>query len=147
MNNTIIDMVIVISAILFNLVVVGIMLSRIPGWKEIEHFLGLFPIGLILPLGIALFYNLREQREWWFWGIPGLVILYLLLEAILDYIMYFNFRKSRWLGPYLLVFYLAQWGLVGYAFLAKVGWGIVVLVMYFLSLAATAYSYAKVKHG
>lgn len=146
MNNVVIDIVVVFTAILFNLSVVGIMLSRVPGWKEIEQILGLFYLALILPMGLGAFHNAINQRAPWYWILPGLVILYLFIEGILDYILHYDFRRSKWLSLSLSVFYFTQSGMVGYAFLVDVGWGITVLVTYFMSMAATAYSYAKVKH-
>ena len=79
--------------------------------------------------------------------LPGWMVIFLLLEALLDYVFKVPFRQSRWLWAYLLSFYLAQWAMIGYAFLAQPVFGFVTLVTYFLSLGATAYSYAKVGHG
>ena len=42
---------------------------------------------------------------------------------------------------------LAQWALIGYTFLTNPIYGAVTLVTYFISLAATAYSYRKIGHG
>jgi hypothetical protein len=47
------------------------------------------------------------------------------------------------LGPYLALFYLGQWGLIGYAFLVAPAWGFVTLVTYFLSLGGTRYAHAR----
>jgi hypothetical protein len=44
-------------------------------------------------------------------------------------------------------FYLAQWAVVGAAFLAWQPGGFAVLVTYFACLAATAWSYRRVGHG
>lgn len=147
MNVNGVDWVVIISANIFNLAIVGIMLSRVHRKKKLERLFGLISVGLIVPFGIALVINFIDQRAWWFWGLPGLISLFLVIEAILDYVLHLDFRKSRWLGPYLLVFYLAQWGLVGYTFIADETWGLITLVTYFLSLGATAFSYKKVKHG
>ena len=85
----------------------------------------------------------------WLWlaALPGVMIVYLLVEWLLDYALKLPFRQSRWLGAYLLLFYLAQWAMIGYAFIVRPLYGFITLPTYFLSLGATAYSYAKVGHG
>jgi hypothetical protein len=147
MTHQFIDFMVVVCANIFNLLIVGVMLSRIPGWKRFERIIGLVNIALIVPLSFALGYNALNQRTWWMILMPGLVVFYLFVELILDYVLESDFRQSRGLGPYLLVFYLAQWGLIGYAFMLGKFPGSVTLFTYFLSLGATAYSYAKVRHG
>lgn len=142
-----IDLVAVICANVFNLAIIGVMLSRLPGWKKFERGLGLFNIGLIFPLGLVAAYNAINQRSGWLIALPGFMILFLIIELILDYVLKANFRYSRLLGPYLMVFYLAQWAMIGYAFMADRIFGFLTLITYFLSLAATALSYAKVRHG
>jgi hypothetical protein len=147
MTHQFIDFMVVVCANIFNLLIVGVMLSRIPGWKRVEWIIGLVNIALIAPLTVALGYNVVNQRSWWLAFLPGLVVFYLLIELVLDYILKSDFRRSRGLGPYLLIFYLAQWGLIGYAFIAGKFQGFVTLFTYFLSLGATFFSYAKVRHG
>jgi hypothetical protein len=58
-----------------------------------------------------------------------------------------DFRSTALLWPYLLVFYVALMGMIGYSFLIKKSFGYVTLCTYFLALLATWYSYAKVGHG
>ena len=147
MTNQVIDLIIIVVANIFNFVVVVIMLSRPPGWKKFEYYLGLFNTGLILPLGVAVVFNAINRREWWTLVLPGLLILYLVIELLLDYILKYPFRQTRWLGPYLGLFYLAQWMMIGYAFAVETVYGAITLETYFLTLGATAYSYRKVGHG
>ena len=141
------DCLAVFSANLFNLLMVAIMLSRPKRWSRLEHFLGIASVALILPFGFVLGVNIYINSDIWMIVLPGWMVIFLLLEALLDYVFKVPFRQSRWLWAYLLSFYLAQWAMIGYAFLAQPVFGFVTLVTYFLSLGATAYSYAKVGHG
>jgi len=142
-----IDNLLVAIANLFNLLIVGIMLSR-PGQKEkLERALGLIVVILTFPLLGGMFVNFYYQRPWWTIVLPGILIFFCFLEFLLDYVFKISFRQSRWLWGYLLFFYLAQWGMIGYGFGVNWIFGFVTLLTYFLSLAATAYSYAKVGHG
>jgi hypothetical protein len=69
------------------------------------------------------------------------------VEFVLDYWLELDFRHSRLLGPYLLLYYLALMGMIGYSFQVGRVFGFVTLATYFLQLAATGYSYRKVGHG
>jgi hypothetical protein len=138
---------VVLCANVFNLLVVGIMLSRPKQQKQLERYLGLASILLILPLSIVVIFYMINRAGFWMIALPTLMILFLLLELIVDYVLKYEFRQTRWLGPYLLFFYMAQWGLIGFSFLVDRVSGFITLLTYFLSLAATAYSYAKVGHG
>ena len=147
MNIQIMHLSVFFIANLFNILLVAIMLSRTKGWFRLEYYLGLVNILLIIPLGICILFYVINRANWWMIVLPGLLVLFLLVELILDYILKSEFRKTRWLGPYLLLFYLAQWGMIGFSFLVGQTPGFVTLATYFLSLAATAYSYKKVGHG
>ena len=69
------------------------------------------------------------------------------MQHALDYWLELDFRHSRLLGPYLLLYYAALMGMVGYSFLAGDAFGVVTLITYFVQLGATVYSYRKVGHG
>ncbi len=143
----IVDDLVVVVANLFNLLIVGIMLSRPVHKKLLERRLGLLVVLLVFPLLGVVFFNLYYRRPWWVIALPCLLMFFCLLEYLLDYVFKIPFRQSHWLGIYLLIFYLAQWGMIGYAFAVNKIFGFTTLLTYFLSLGATAYSYTKVRHG
>ena len=147
MTTQLIDTILIITTNLFNLIMVAIFLSRPAGRKRLEYWLGIANLALILPLAAGILFNLSAGREWWATVLPALLLAFLLLELLLDYILKLQFRQTRLLGPYLLLYYAAQMGMIGYAFLVSEPWGFVTLVTYFLCLGATAYSYRKVGHG
>jgi len=147
MNHQLVDTALVVIANLFNVLVAIIFLSRPFGLKRLEHALGLIDGALALPAGIAAVLNALAGREWWAVLLPALLAIYLLVELLLDYVLKLDFRHSRLLGPYLLLFYASQMGMIGYAFLVDETYGFVTLLTYFLCLGATAYSYRKVGHG
>jgi len=138
-----IDLVVVIAANLFNLLMTSIFVTRPKGWKRFERVVGLIMVALALPLGAAMILNLLANREWWFVVLPVPLILHCIVELLLDYILKLDFRKTRLLGPYLALFYLGQMGLIGYAFAVEPAYGFVTLATYFLCLGATRYAHAK----
>lgn len=143
----VIDIGIFVIANLINLLLIGIFLSRPKGLKKVEHVLGLFVVAMILPVGLAIILNILGKREWWAIVLPAILILFLAVELLFDYILKLNFRKTKWLWPYLLLYYLAMMAMIGYSFLIGKPYGFITLGTYFLGLFATWYSYAKVGHG
>jgi hypothetical protein len=143
----VIDIGLFVVANLINLLLIGIFLARPKGLKKAEHILGLFVVAMILPVGIAIILNILGKREWWTIVLPLILILFLKIEFLFDYILKLNFRKTKLLWPYLLLFYLAMMAMIGYSFSIGKIYGFVTLGTYFLGLFATWYSYSKVGHG
>lgn len=147
MDFRIVDTAIFIIANLVNLLLVGIFLSRPKGLKQVEYVLGLIVVAMILPVGIAVILNIQGKREWWTIVLPLILLSFLAIELLFDYILNLDFRKTKLLGPYLLVYYLALMAMIGYSFLIGKPYGFITLSSYFLNLFATWYSYSKVGHG
>lgn len=142
-----VDVVLFIVANLVNLLMVGIFLSRPLGMVRLERTLGWIQIALAIPVAVCVVVNALAGRGVWYVLLPSLLVVFLLVELVFDYILETNFRQSRWLGPYLLLYYLALMGMIGYAFLVSTTYGFITLATYFLNLLATWYSYAQVGHG
>ena len=138
-----IDLVVVVAANLFNLLMTSIFVTRPKGWKRFAQVAGLIMIALALPLGAAVILNTLEHRAWWFIALPIPLILHCIVELLLDYILKLDWRKTRLLAPHLFLFYLGQMGLIGYAFAVGPVYGFVTLATYFLCLGATRYAHAK----
>ena len=146
-NERTVDLVVFICANLFNLFIICIMLSRPFGLERLERAAGILNILLIIPLTAAVILNFTSGRDWWFFVLPLVMIAFLILELLLDYVLQIPFRETRLLWPYLALFYLSAWMMIGYTFLVNNRFGFITLITYFLSLAATAYSYSRVGHG
>lgn len=141
------DWIAVVCANAFNLLCLVMFWLRAQKKSTLGNRFGWAAVALAVPLvGVAV-YNAVQQRGIWLIVLLLPVLIYALVEWILDGLLKLNFRETRWLGLYLLLFYLAQFGLIGYAFLAGKGYGLVTLVTYFAALGVTAYSYRRVGHG
>ena len=146
-NYRTVDLVVFLCANFFNLFITGIMLSRPFGLARLENILGITNLLLILPFSLAVVLNFLGGREWWSYVLPVVTIVFLIVELLLDYVLQIPFRETRLLWPYLALFYLSAWMMIGYTFLVSKPYGFITLVTYFISLAATAYSYSQVGHG
>jgi len=146
-NQRTVDLVVVICANLFNLFIFFIMLSRPFGLERLERVVGILNLLLVIPLTIAVILNFNAGRDWWTYVLPLVMIAFLIVELLLDYVLQIPFRETRLLWPYLALYYLSAWMMIGYTFLVSKPYGFITLVTYFISLAATAYSYSQVGHG
>jgi len=146
-NYRTVDLVVFLCANLFNLLITGIMLSRPFGLARLENILGIIDLLLIIPLGVAVVLNFLGGREWWSYVLPLVLIVFLIVELLLDYVLQIPFRETRLLWPYLALFYLAARQQIRYTLLVTKSYGFITLVTYFICLAATAYSYSQVGHG
>ena len=114
---------------------------------QTEQVLGLFIVAMAIPLALAIAANIINKRGTWYWILPAITITFLVIEFILDYLQKGDFRNSSLLAPYLILFYLSQFAMVGYSFFVGRVYGYITLVTYFINLAATFISYARIKHG
>ena len=146
-NPQIIDLIVVICANIFNIMMVVIFLQRALSSTRSTIIYVLIEIVLAITLVLAAIYNWTTGRSLWMILLPALMVVFLIVELLLDNVLKIEFRKTRMLGPYLLFYYAAQMGLIGYAFIVNRVFGFITLITYFLSLAATGYSYNKVGHG
>jgi hypothetical protein len=142
-----IDLGVVITANLMNLLLAGMFYFRARRKPQIGEVLGWIAVALAVPLAAAAVLNRVEGRAWPFWGLPLAPVAYCLVELLLDGVLKFDFRHRRWLGPYLGLYYLGLFALIGYAFLVGRPQGFVTLVTYFINLAVTFYAYARVGHS
>jgi uncharacterized membrane protein len=142
-----IDLSVFVIANLTNLLLAVMFLFRARGRTKVGSVFGWGAVLLGIPLLAAAVMNALSARPWWTLVLPGLLVLYDAVEFVLDYLLKFDFRHSPWLGPYLGLYYLALMGMIGYTFAAWKPYGFVTLITYFINLAATAFSYARVQHG
>ncbi len=141
------NITVIVIANLTNLLLALMFLFRGKGKAKTGNAFGWVAVVLGIPLLAAAILNATGGRPWWAFVLPGLLILYDLVEFVLDYLLKLDFRNSRLLGPYLGLYYLALMGMIGYAFAVGKPAGFITLVTYFINLAATAWSFARVQHG
>ena len=141
MRQNSVDLIIFVIANLANLLLIGVFLARAKGLMRVEYALGLFFIFLALPAGYGALVNSIHGREWWRILFPLLLVIFCVVELCFDYIFKLEFRSNKLLWPYLVSFYLATIGMVGYSFGIGKLYGFITLITYFLNLAATWYAH------
>ena len=118
---------------LIYLLCILIFLSRLIGKPRYEHGIGLVLLLTCLPLGYLLLKAPELHRSSLYCVQLGLMLTFLLVELLLDYVLKLDFRHTRWMVVgYVTLFFGATGGMLGVTALAGRGWTISAVVLFFL---------------
>lgn len=129
-----------------NLLIAAMFAARVVAPRR-SRPLGFAGTAMAIPLSVACLIAFDSGADVWLIVLPAVFVAFAVIELVVDLLLPVDVRATRWLWPYLAAFYLAQWAVIGAAFLANTLGGATVLVTYFICLAATGWSYREVGHG
>lgn len=133
-----------VIAVGLNLLFIALLTARLSGRSTLEHWLGLIATTAVLPLGYLLATSFTHGRPPLYQIQIALMIVYLIVELLLDYIFKFDFRSVRWMAiTYVMLFSGATGGMIGVASLAGRGWMYASLVTFIVTIALAFYQRAK----
>lgn len=136
------EKVFIASAIVFNLLVSTVYLSTKFDNMELVKTLGYPFASLILPFGYTLYRFTKNNDEKRVIVSNAIVIVYLFFELLLDKILVIPFREILWLHIlYILVFYAAEFSIIGVSFNRDRQMGFVVLFTFVILIACLVYLY------
>ena len=128
----------VVSVLVYVLILL-VFVARLAGSPRVEQGLGLALIALIVPLVCLLLASRGSGRPALYFVQLGLMVLYLLVEFLLDYVLKLDFRSVRWMTiTYVTLFFAATGGMLGVASHAGKGWMYSSIVL-FLAMAVLAF--------
>jgi len=134
------DTLFVITAVVFNLLVVGVYVAQAHSREKLVRTFGGGIVFLILPLDLVFVGNLLNGRSLEILAALSLVFLYLMVELLFDFILKFDFRSNPiWHAAYILLFYAATFSLIGIAFTINQLSGYLVSVTFWAVLGALIY--------
>lgn len=123
-----------------------IFISRLLGQPTIGYWLGVVLLLSCLPLAYLLTTAAALERSHLYYVQIGLMLCYLVVEFILDYVVKSEFRQVRWaVVAYITLFFAATGGMIGVASTAGKAWT-VSSVMLFLVMTVLAFV-QRVKTG
>jgi hypothetical protein len=108
--------------------------ARIFGLPQVEYLLGIVGMVMGFVLGYIAFLNKKNKRDKWEAYLLIPILLFFIVDLILDYVLTFEFRSTAIVGPYVLLYYVGLWGLIGYSFRFDKKWGFVTLATYFMNM-------------
>jgi hypothetical protein len=131
------------SSILFNILVSVIYVYSKLDQMTLVQIIGVPIILLIIPFTYTLREFLKNNEEKRIIYSNVVIIFYLLLELFLDYVLFFPFRENLVTHiPYILVFYAAEFSIIGVSFRLNRRMGFVVLFTFFVLIGCLIFSYS-----
>ena len=106
---------------------------------QLAHWMGYIFLLTTIPLAVLLLQAPELGRSWLYYFQIGLMLVFLLVEALLDYILKVDFRRELpKVIAYVMLFFAGTGGMLGVAALAGSGW-IMAAGMLFLVMAVLAF--------
>ncbi len=129
-----IDLLVVRLANFINVIMAVLFTARIFDLPQVEYALGIVAMAMGFALGYIAFLNKKKKRDKWEVYLLIPIFLFFFVDLFLDYIFPSDFRSTPIAVPYVLLYYIGLWGLIGYSFRFEKKWGFVTLVTYFLNM-------------
>ena len=140
--NKLMDIIFFCSSVIFNISVSVLYIATKLGNLELLRVSGLIVILLIIPFTITLIGYIKEKEEKKIIISLVIILFYLFLELLLDYILLIPFRDILALHiPYIIVFYAAAFSMIGVTFEKNKKMGFVVLVTFGILIGCLIYTY------
>lgn len=135
------DLLFVVTALAFNIQVIGIYLAAKQHHLELVRICGAMTILLALPFLIVFLYRFTIGQESWQTAGFLAVFIYLALELLADFIYHSDFRAKPVLHiPYVALFYAVELFLIAFAFSISETSGYLVSISFWASLLVLIYS-------
>jgi hypothetical protein len=128
-----------IVTIIFYISAIFIFTSRLTGKQQIGHWIGIFEFFLAIPLVYLLIKAPELNRPIIYYIQITLMLCWLIMELLLDYLLNIDFRQIRWLLiTYVTIFFAASGGMIGIA--ANAGkFHTIISIILFLIMAVLAF--------
>ena len=122
-----------IVANLINVLVIAVFIARLSDSPKIEYWLGIILILSIVPLAYLFITAFGFKRHVLYFIQIGLMITYLVVDLMLDYILKVDFRQNqRIVIPYIMLFFSGTGGMIGVASHAGKVWAIVTIISFLI---------------
>lgn len=122
-----------ITAIAFYVSAILVFIFRLLGQPQFGHWIGYFEFLLVIPLIYLLLKAPQFKRPALYYIQIGLMLTWLLVEALLDYLLKIDFRQVRWMViSYVVLFFAGTGGMVGVARNAGRGWAISAAILFWV---------------
>lgn len=109
-------------------------LSRLFGGVKPGHWIGIPLLLMVFPLAYLLVTAPQFQRSSLYYIQAGLMLAWIVLLFLVDYVFKFEFRQIQWMVISFVVFFFAgSGGMIGVAALAGRGWTISAVVFFFIT--------------
>ena len=127
-----------VIAIAFFISAILVFISRLVGVPQAGHVIGYFELLLAFPLVYLLYIASRIHRPAIYYIQIGCILAWLIVEALLDYILKIDFRDTSWMViSYVILFFAGSGGLLGIASSAGRRWSITAVILFVVMAVLT----------
>lgn len=134
------DVIFICSSIIFNISVSVLYIAIKLGDMVLVQVCGVIVLSLIIPFTITLLGYVKEKTEKRTIISHVLILFYLFLELLLDYILKIPFREILAIHvPYIIVFYAALFSMIGVSFGKNRKMGFVVTITFLILIGCLIY--------
>jgi len=136
------NIVFIVSVIIFNISVSGVYLaSKFDNGVLLQTF-GAIVVLLLIPFTLTFIGYLKQKAEKKIIISLVVILLYLVLEILLDYILKIPFRNILPLHiPYIIVFYAAAFSMIGVTYNINGKMSFIVLTTFLILIGCLIYMY------
>jgi hypothetical protein len=136
------DILFIVSAIIFNISISGVYLASKFDNGVLLQIFGAIVVLLSIPFTISLIGYIKEKSEKKIIISLVIILLYLVLEIVFDYVLKIPFRDILALHIfYIIVFYAAAFSMIGVSFDINRKIGFIVLTTFWLLIGCLIYMY------
>lgn len=115
-----------------------VFIFRLVDKAEHGRWLGYFEFLLAIPLLYLLLKAPQLQRPTLYYIQIGCLLVWLVVEALLDYILKIEFRQVRWMViSYVVLFFAGSGGMLGVAANAGRGWTMTAVILFLIMTTLT----------
>lgn len=127
-----------ITAIAFYVSASLVFVFRLLGRQQFGHWIGYFEFVLAIPLIYLLIQAPQLERPALYYIQIGCMLAWLVVEALLDYILKVDFRQVRWIViSYVVLFFAGTGGLLGVAANANKSWSMAAIILFLIMAVLT----------
>lgn len=139
-RSQLLDILFICSSIVFNISVSVLYIAMKLGNMILVQVSGAIVISLIIPFATSLFGYLKDQAETRTIIAHVIILFYLFLELVLDYILNIPFREILAIHvPYIIVFYAAMFSMIRVSFDKNRKMGFVVIITFLILIGCLIY--------
>ncbi len=122
-----------VVAVAFFVSAILVFIFRLLGKPQYGHWLGYFEFLLAVPLAFLLLKAPQLERPVLYYIQIGCMLTWLIVLALLDYILKLDFRSTRWMViSFVVLFFAGSGGLLGIATYAGREWSILAIILFFI---------------
>ena len=127
-----------IVAIAFYVSAILVFVFRLLGKPQYGHWIGYFEFLLAIPMIFLLLKAPQLELSALYYIQIGCMLAWLVVEALLDYILKIDFRNIRWMViSYVVLFFAGAGGMLGVARYAGRGWSISAIILFLIMAVLT----------